>query len=89
MVHQLTAELGGFTYAKATPKSIRVIKSRRMRWRAGHLACMREMRNSYNILVEKPEGKRPIGKTRRRWKDIRMNIDSCMWLRKGTSGGLM
>jgi hypothetical protein len=40
-----------------------VIKSRRMRW-AGHIARMEEVRNAYNILVGKPEGKRPLGKPR-------------------------
>jgi hypothetical protein len=40
---------------------IRVIKSRRMRW-TEHMACMGEMRNAYNILVGKPEGKRPLGR---------------------------
>jgi hypothetical protein len=39
-----------------SPSIIRVIKSRRMR-------------NVYNILVEKHEGKRPLGRPRRRWKD--------------------
>jgi hypothetical protein len=37
-----------------------VIKSRMMRW-AGHVACMEEMSNAYNISVVKPEGKRPLG----------------------------
>jgi hypothetical protein len=44
---------------------IRQIKSRRMRW-AGHVACMREGRNVYRVLVGKPEGKRPLGRPRRR-----------------------
>jgi hypothetical protein len=39
-----------------------------MRW-AGNAACMGEMRNSYNVLVGKPEGKRPLGRPRCRWKD--------------------
>jgi hypothetical protein len=47
-------------------KIIRVVKSRRMRW-AGHVARMREKRNAYRILVGKPEGKRPLGRPRRRW----------------------
>jgi hypothetical protein len=42
---------------------IRMIKSRRMRW-VGHVALMGEMRNSYSILVGKPEGKRPLGRTK-------------------------
>jgi hypothetical protein len=43
----------------ASSNAIRVIKSRRMKW-AGHVACMREMRNVYKILVDKPERKRPL-----------------------------
>jgi type II secretory pathway component PulF len=39
---------------------IRAIKSRRMRW-AGHVTRIRAMRNSYKILVGKPEGNRPLG----------------------------
>jgi len=45
-----------------------MIKSRRMRW-AGHVARMEERRGVYSILVEKPEGKRPLGRPRRRWED--------------------
>jgi hypothetical protein len=45
---------------------IRLIKSRRLRW-AGHVARMGETRNAYRILVGKPEGKRPLGRQRRRW----------------------
>jgi hypothetical protein len=37
-----------------------MIKSRRMRW-VGHVACMREMRNAYKILVQKSEGNRQLG----------------------------
>jgi hypothetical protein len=32
----------------------------------GYVACMGEMRNAYNILVGKPEGKRPLGRPRSR-----------------------
>jgi len=57
-----------------SPNIIMVIKSRRMRW-AGHAAHMAEMRNAYNILVAKLEGKRPLGKSRHRWEDnIRMEL---------------
>jgi len=53
---------------------VRVIKSRRMRW-AGHVACMGEGRGVYRVLVGKPEGRRPLGRPRRRWKDnIRMDL---------------
>ena len=53
---------------------MRVIKSRRMRW-AGHVARMDEKRGVYRVLVGKPEGKRPLGRPRRRWVDnIRMDL---------------
>jgi hypothetical protein len=45
-----------------------MIKSRRMRW-AGHVARMREKMNAYRILMERPEGKRPLGRPKRRWVD--------------------
>jgi hypothetical protein len=50
---------------KFSPNIIEVIKSRRMRW-AEHVALM-ETRNAYRILVGKPEGKRSLGRPRRRW----------------------
>jgi hypothetical protein len=53
---------------------VRVIKSRRMRW-AGHVARIGEGRGVYSVLVGKPEGKRPLGRPRRRWEDnIRMDL---------------
>jgi hypothetical protein len=53
---------------------IRIIKSRRVRW-AGHVARMGEKRNVYRLLVGKSEGKRPLGRTRRRWIDnIEMDL---------------
>ena len=52
---------------------VRVIKWRRLRW-AGHVARMGEER-VYRVLVGKPEGRRPLGRPRRRWVDnIRMNL---------------
>jgi len=45
-----------------------VIKSRRMRW-AGHVACTGEERGAYRVLMGKLEGKRPLGRPRRRWVD--------------------
>jgi len=58
----------------SSPNVVRVIKSRRMRW-AGHVARIGEERGLYRILVEKPEGRRPLGRPRRRWVDnIRMDI---------------
>jgi len=57
-----------------SPNIVRVIKSRRMRW-AGHVARMGEERGVYRVLVEKPEGKKPLGRPRRRWVDnIRMDL---------------
>ena len=47
---------------------MRVVKSRRMRW-AGHVARMGEDRGVHMVLVGKPEGKRPLGRPRRRWED--------------------
>jgi hypothetical protein len=44
-----------------------------MRW-AGHVARMGAKRNAYRILVDKPEGKRPLRRPRRRWLDI-INMD--------------
>jgi hypothetical protein len=52
----------------SSPSLIRIIKSRAMR-RAGHVARVGEKRNVYRILVGKPEGKRPLGRPRRRWLD--------------------
>ena len=53
---------------------MRVIKSRRMRW-AGHVARVGEEMGVYRVLVGKPEGRRPLGRPRRRWVDnIRMDL---------------
>ena len=58
----------------SSPNIVRVIKSRRMRW-AGHVARMGEERGMYRVLVGKLEGKRPLGRPRRRWVDnIRMDL---------------
>jgi transcription termination factor 2 len=58
---------------------IRIIKSRGMRW-AGHVARMGEKRIVYGILVGNSEGKRPLGRPRRRWKDnIRMDLREIGW----------
>jgi hypothetical protein len=50
----------------SSPSIVRVIKARRMRC-AGHVARMGEVRGAYNILVGRPEGRRPLGRPRRRW----------------------
>ena len=58
----------------SSPNIVRVIKSRRMRW-AGHVVRMGEERRVYRVLVGKPEGKRPLGRPRRRWVDnIKMDL---------------
>jgi hypothetical protein len=57
-----------------SPRFIRVIKSRRMKW-ARHVARMGEKKNTYRLFVEKPERKRTLGRLRRRWVDnIRMDL---------------
>jgi len=56
------------------PNIVRDVKSRRMRW-AGCVAGIGERRVVHRVLVGKPEGKRPLGKPRRRWEDnIKMDL---------------
>ena len=56
------------------PNIVRVVISRRMRW-AGHVAHIGEGRGVHRLLVGKPEGKRPLGRSRRRWEDnIKMDL---------------
>jgi hypothetical protein len=63
----------------SSPSIIRIIKSRKMRW-VRHVARMGEKRNSYRLLVEKPDGKRPLGRPRRRWVDnIKMELLEIGW----------
>jgi hypothetical protein len=63
----------------SSSSKIRIIKSRRMRW-AGHVERMGEKRNTYRLLVGKPEGKRSQGRPRRRWvDDIRMDLGEVGW----------
>jgi hypothetical protein len=58
----------------SSPDIIRQVKSRRLRW-AGHVARMGEERKVYKVLVGKLEGKRPLGRPRRRWENgIRMDL---------------
>jgi len=62
------------SYLYSLPNIDRVIKSRRMRW-AGHVARMGEGRGVHRVLVGKPEGKRQLGRPRRRWEDnIKMDL---------------
>jgi hypothetical protein len=57
-----------------------------MRW-AGHVASMLEGRGVYRVLVGRPEGKRPVGRPRRRWEDnikmdlVEIGIDGANWIR--------
>jgi hypothetical protein len=61
------------------PHVVRVIISRGMRW-AGHVAGMGEMRNAYKILIGKPEGRKPLGRPKRGWKDnITMDLRKTGW----------
>jgi hypothetical protein len=70
----------------SSPNIVRVIKSRRMRW-TRHVARMGEGRGAYRVLVGRPEGKRPLGRPRRRWEDnIKMDlreigIEGANWFR--------
>ena len=51
----------------SSPNIVRVIKSRTVRW-VEHVARMGERRGVYRVLVGKPEGKRPLGRPRRKWE---------------------
>jgi transcription termination factor 2 len=70
----------------SSPHIVGVIKSRRMRW-AGHVARMEEGRGVYRVFVGRLEGKRPLGRPRRRWEnnikmDLReIGIDGANWIR--------
>jgi hypothetical protein len=58
----------------SSPDIIRQVKSRGMRW-AGHVASMGKDRKVYKVLVGEPEGKRPLGRPRRRWEDgVRIDL---------------
>jgi hypothetical protein len=81
----------------SSPHIIRVIKSRRLRW-ARHVARMGERTGAYRALAGKPEGRRPLGRPRRKLEDnIKMGLrevgwgkawTGSMWLRAGTGGSL-
>jgi hypothetical protein len=69
----------------SSPNIVRAIKSRKMRW-AGHVTRMGEGRRAYRVLVGRPEGKRPLGRPRRRWDDNiktdlrEIGIDGANWI---------
>jgi hypothetical protein len=63
----------------SSPSTIRIIKSRSMRW-AGHVARMGENRNAYRILLGNPEGKRLLGRPGRKWVDnIKIDVREIGW----------
>jgi hypothetical protein len=70
----------------SSPNIVRMIKSRRMRC-VGHVVHIGEDRGVYRVLVGRSEGKRPLGRPRRRWEDnIKMDlreirIDGENWIR--------
>jgi hypothetical protein len=75
----------------SSPIIVRVIKSRRMRW-AGHVVHMGEERGVYRVSVGKLDGKRPMGRPRHRWVDIRTDLQEVGcgymdWPRIETGGG--
>jgi hypothetical protein len=81
----------------SSPNIVRVIKSRRMWW-AGHVARMGEGIGVYKVLVGRPEGKRPLGRPRRRREDnIKMDLTEIGidranwfgWLGTGSNGTLL
>jgi len=97
---EVTGEWRRLHYAElndlyCSPNIVWVIKSRRMRW-AGHVARMGEERGVYRVLVGKPDGRRPLGRHRRRWGKILERISrrwdvgiwtGLGWSRIETGGG--
>jgi hypothetical protein len=56
-----------------------MIKSRRMKW-VKYMACMGDRRGAYRVFVRKPEGKKPLGRPRHRWKDnTNMDLKEIEW----------
>ena len=76
----------------SSPNIVWVVKLRRVRW-VGHTICMAGSRGIYRVLVGKPEGKRPLGRCRRRWQEDNIKVDfqemGWIWLRIGPDGGLL
>jgi hypothetical protein len=63
----------------SSPNIIRVIKSRRLRW-AGHVVRMGKRSGAHRVLVEKPEGRRQLGRSRRKWEDnIKTDLREVKW----------
>ena len=74
-----------FSDLYSLPNILRVVKSRRMRW-VGHVARMGKVRGVHRFLVGKPEGKRPLGRPRRRRED---NIKTVLQEVRGCCGDWM
>jgi hypothetical protein len=70
----------------SSPKIVRVIILRRMSW-VGHVACMKQGRSVYRVLIGRPEGKRQVRRPRRRWEDnikmdlMEIRIGGASWIR--------
>jgi hypothetical protein len=63
----------------SSPSIIRMIKTRRMRWRE-HAARMEQKINAYRIQMEKRDGRIPLGRPRRRWKEnIKTGLGKIQW----------
>jgi hypothetical protein len=63
-----------------SPNIVRTITSIRMRW-ARHVVCTGEKMGVYRVLVGRPEGKKPLGRPKRRWKDnIKMFFQEVRWV---------
>jgi hypothetical protein len=85
---------GGLHDLYSSPYIFQVIKLRRKRW-TGHVARVVEGIGVYRALVRKPEGRKSLGRPRRRWEDnIKMDLQKSgvwvwtgsSWLRIGTGG---
>jgi hypothetical protein len=83
-------------YGLYSPNIVRGIKARIMKW-AGHVTRMGERGGVYKFLVGKLEGKKPLGRSRLRWEDIKMVLQEVgygvwtgsSWLRIETGGGYL
>jgi hypothetical protein len=63
----------------SSPNIIRVIKLGRMRW-AGHVALMGDRRGQYRIFVGRSEGRRPLGRPKRKWENnIKIHLQEVEW----------
>jgi hypothetical protein len=83
----------GLVSLTRVPSITRIMKSRRRL--AGECSTNGERRNAYRLLVGKPEGRRPLGRPKRRWMDnigmdlVEVGCGDVDWLRIGTGGELV